>query len=300
MSIMVFGHSAPDTDSVVSAIAAAYLIGGEPYVQGEIQPEAEFVLEKFGLETPKRLESVAGADVALVDTTEPSQLPDDIAEANVKYVFDHHNLGGLKTRGAFEGWFMPVGCSSTVLRDYAECEGRELPVNLAGAMLCAILSDTVLFKSPTTTDADKTAAEKLAKIAGIEDYNALGMEMLRVKSAIGDKTADDLIGGDYKEIEINGKMFGTGQIELVDASMADRLVPAIRARLEELKNKKGYFGMIFLITDIMREGSRLFVFSDDDAKVAAALHADLNDHEAWVDGLMSRKKQIVIPLGEKI
>jgi len=300
MSILVFGHKSPDTDSVVSAIAAAHLLGGEARVQGAVNDEAKFVLGRFGLAEPKPLGPVAGADVALVDTTELSQLPDDIAEARVKYVFDHHNLGGLRTSGPFEGWFLPVGSTATVLHDFAVCEGRALPKGIAGAMLLAVISDTVLFKSPTSTDDDRRVVAELAKIAGIADYEALGMEMLRVKSAIAGQTADSLIGRDFKEFDISGKKLGIGQLELVDASMAGPMVPAIRARLREIKAERGYFGIIFFITDIMKEGSRLFVYSGDDAKIAGILKADLKDNEAWVPGLMSRKKQVVAPLNESL
>ncbi|MDR0367313.1 MAG: DHH family phosphoesterase, partial [Rickettsiales bacterium] len=183
MSIKVFGHKSPDTDSVISAIAAAYLLDGEPFVQGDLNRETRFVLEKFALAAPKRLESVAGESIALVDTSDPLHLPADIGDADIKYVFDHHNLGGIKTKGPFEGWFMPVGSTAAILFDYAKSKGVAIPADIAGAMAMAVISDTVLFKSPTTTGHDRRAVEELSEIAGI-DYEKLGMEMLVVKSSI--------------------------------------------------------------------------------------------------------------------
>jgi Inorganic pyrophosphatase/exopolyphosphatase len=307
MAILVFGHKNPDTDSVVSAIAEAAMLNfckgagmAEARIQGEITPETKFVLEKFGLETPKLLGSVAGEDVALVDTTELAQLPADISEANVKYIFDHHQLGGLRTNAPFEGWFCPYGCTCTILKKVADKYNDEIPKNVAGAMVCAILSDTVLFKSPTTTDNDKQAVEELAKIAGIEDIEALGMEMLRVKSSIADDNAIDLINRDYKDFDFNGKKVGIGQVELVELSMIDSKLDAIKTEMQKLKSDGEYWGIMMLITDIMKEGSLVVTYSDDDAKIGEILGGEFEDNQTWIDGIMSRKKQVAAPFAEML
>ncbi|MDL2328097.1 manganese-dependent inorganic pyrophosphatase [Ruminococcaceae bacterium OttesenSCG-928-A11] len=307
MSILVFGHKSPDTDSVVSAIAEAAMLNSckgegtaEARVQGEINPETKFVLDKFNLEAPKVLEDVSGKEVTLVDTTDPMQLPDNISEADVKYVFDHHQLGGLKTNSPFEGWFRPVGCTCTILKKVADKYGDEIPANVAGAMLCAILSDTVLFKSPTTTDNDKEVAEQLAKMAGVEDIEALGMEMLRVKSSITNDTATDLIKRDFKEFDFSGKKFGIGQVELIELSMIDSKLSDIKNEMQKMKNDNGYFGIIMLITDIMKEGSLVVAFTDDNEKIGEILGGEFSDNQVYIDGMMSRKKQVVAPLTEKL
>lgn len=307
MAILVFGHKNPDTDSVVSAIAGAEMLNSckgtgaaEARIQGDITPETKFVLERFELETPKIVESVAGENVALVDTTELAQLPDDIAEANVKYIFDHHMLGGLRTNAPFEGWFRPYGCTCTILKKVTDRYEGKISKEVAGAMLCAILSDTVLFKSPTTTDADKAAAKELAKIAEIDDIEALGMEMLRVKSSITDDSAADLIKRDYKDFDFNGKKFGVGQVELVELSMIDSKLDDIKVEMEKLKNEGGYWGVIMLITDIMKEGSLVVAYTDDNEKIGKILGGEFVDNQAWIDGVMSRKKQVAAPLAESL
>lgn len=305
--ILVFGHKNPDTDSVVSAIAEATMLNSckgegtaEARIQGEINPETKFVLDKFGLETPKILEEIAGKEVALVDTTDPNQLPEDINEADIKYIFDHHQLGGLKTNAPFEGWLRPVGCTSTILKKVADKYGDEISANVAGAMLCAILSDTVLFKSPTTTDNDKEVAEELAKMAGIDDIEALGMEMLRVKSSITNDSATNLIERDFKEFDFGGKKVGIGQVELIELSMIDSKLDDIKTEMQKLKEEGGYWGIIMLITDIMKEGSLVLSYSDNNERIGDILGGKFENNQVYIDGMMSRKKQVVAPLTEKL
>lgn len=307
MAILVFGHKNPDTDSVVSAIAEAAMLNSckgegaaEPRIQGEINPETKFVLDKFNLETPKLLENVSGKDVALVDTTDPMQLPDEIGEADIKFIFDHHQLGGLKTNSPFEGWLRPEGCTCTILKKVADKYDDKIPANIAGAMLCAILSDTVMFKSPTTTDNDREVVEQLAEIAGVEDYEALGMEMLRVKSSIENDSALDLVKRDFKDLDFGGKKFGVGQVELVELSMIDSKLDDIKAEMKKLKNEGEYWGIVMMITDIMKEGSLMLLETEDDAKVGEILGGEPIDGQVWIDGIMSRKKQVAAPLSEKL
>ncbi|MDR1476948.1 MAG: manganese-dependent inorganic pyrophosphatase, partial [Rickettsiales bacterium] len=271
MTIYVFGHKSPDTDTIVSAIAAAYLLRARGFdaiaaAQGAPPPESRFVLDKFELPTPEPMQSVAGKDVAVVDTTEPSQLPSDMAEADVKFVFDHHNLGGLKTKAAAEIWARPVGCTCTVLKEIFDFFRIEIPTDIAGAMMCAILSDTVLFKSPTTTEADKRAVDELEKKSGLFATD-IGMDMLRVKSSIESDSARDLLNRDFKEFMPKGKLFGIGQVELVDIRMIDSKLAEIKSEMKALKAAKGYWGVLMMITDIIRGGSILVAFTDDDAKI---------------------------------
>jgi manganese-dependent inorganic pyrophosphatase len=163
-------------------------------------------------------------------------------------------------------------------------------------MVCAILSDTVLFKSPTTTDDDREAVEELAKLAGIDDIEELGMEMLRVKSSISDDNASDLIKRDFKDFDFNGKKVGIGQLELIELSMIDSKLDDIKTEMQKLKVTDGYFGIIMLITDIMKEGSLVVIVSDDNTKIGQILGGEFVDGQVWIDGIMSRKKQVAAPL----
>lgn len=302
MATLVFGHSNPDTDSIVSAIALAYFMeDAEARAQGSPNKETAFVLEKFGLDVPEVVESVAGQKVALVDTTELTQLPADINEAEVVRVVDHHRLGGLITAMPLNVDVRVWGCTATVIWSlYIDIFKKEVPANIAGALACAIMSDTVLFKSPTTTEYDKRAVEELAKIAGIEDYEALGMEMLRVKSSIADDSAADLIDRDFKDFDFNGKKVGIGQVELTELSMIDPKLDDIKSEMQKLKNQGGYWGIIMLITDIMKEGSLVVAYTEDDAKIGEILGGSFEGNQAWIDGIMSRKKQVAAPLAEKL
>ena len=185
--IYVLGHKNPDTDSIVGAIAAANLYKGrgydvKPVAQGKPAPETAFVLEKFNLETPEVISSVAGKDFFLVDYADLKQAPDDFKEGRLLGIVDHHKLGDVSSDSPLECWIWPVGSSNTILKVMHDFYGVELPKNIAGAMLCAILSDTLIFNSPTATPLDKKVVEELAKIAEVEDIEALGMEMFKAKS----------------------------------------------------------------------------------------------------------------------
>ncbi|MDR2098642.1 MAG: manganese-dependent inorganic pyrophosphatase [Rickettsiales bacterium] len=302
--ITVLGHKSPDTDSVVSAIAYAYLLNARriearPAVQGTINGETRFVLEKFGLNVPETVDRIAELEVALVDSTEPGQLPPDIAGADIRYIVDHHNLGGLKTPAPIEVWTRPVGCTCTILKLMFDFYRVEIPSDIAGAMMCAILSDTVMFKSPTTTAEDKKAVDDLEKKSAMSAVD-VGMEMMRVKSSVENDSPEDLIGRDFKDFDIRGRKIGIGQIELVDLSLAAGKLPGIKAALQKLKKENGYFGILFMMTDIMKEGTELIAYTDDDAKVEGIFGIRLKDNRAWCQGMMSRKKQVVPPLEENL
>ncbi|MDR3125531.1 MAG: manganese-dependent inorganic pyrophosphatase [Candidatus Nomurabacteria bacterium] len=302
MATLVFGHTSPDTDTIVSAIAlASFLDDAEACALGEPNKETAYVLEKFSLDTPRIIEKVAGQKVAIVDTTELSQLPSDIEQAEIERVVDHHRLGGLTTAAPVNVDVRPWGCTSTVVWSlFIDIFGRAVPKNIAGAMVCAILSDTVLFKSPTTTKYDRRAVEELASTAGIEDVEGLGMEMLKVKSSIADDSAADLVKRDYKDFDFNGKKVGIGQVELVELAMIDPKLDDLKAELQKLKTDGEYWGVIMLITDIMKEGSLVVAYTDDDAEVGRILGGELVNGQGWIDGIMSRKKQVAAPLAAEL
>lgn len=300
------GHTNPDSDAIISAVAVAELLNtrGMDAVacrQGDVNPETSFILEKFGIKEPELITSVEGKDIALVDTTEVTQLPSDWEKANIKFVADHHKLGGLKTVAPLEFYGQPVGASSTIVANIFKSENKSIPANVAGAMMCAILSDTVLFKSPTTTDWDKNAVEMLAKIAGVEKPLELGLEMLKVKSSIENDSALTLINRDFKEFNINGKKLGVGQIELIDGSMAESKKPAILEEMKKILADGAYHSVILLITDIMKEGSEMLVASENIADIERVFGVKFDaNNTVWIDGMMSRKKQVIPPLEQKL
>ena len=331
--IQVFGHKNPDTDSVIGAIALAELqnqrgMPSSPRVQGPANPETSFVMERFNIKPPRITESVAGRQVSLVDFSDLTQAPHGFDSCTIVSMVDHHKLGTVTTAAPLEMWVWPVGCCNTILKAMYDFYGGYVPTYLAGGMLCAILSDTVLFKSPTTTDADRKAAEELAEIAGVKDIMALGMEMFRAKSDLND-TADNIFQRDYKEFDINGHKVGIGQLELMDAAMIDPIKDDLFRAARRLLEGNGCHTVLFLATDILKEGSQMLVVSRDLSATEKAFDVKLEpytlskvrksapayskesdtdyhahssdksspwaDHLAqhWMPGMMSRKKQVL-------
>ncbi|NQY64405.1 MAG: manganese-dependent inorganic pyrophosphatase [Alteromonadaceae bacterium] len=303
MPAYVVGHKIPDSDSICSAIALSYLkttIGEEtvPARLGELTPETLFILDKFGFEQPMLKTSYAGDSVYIVDHSDIELAPDDIDEATILGIIDHHKLGDLTTSTPLECWIRPVGCTNTIIKMMFDFHSVEIPKNIAGAMMCAILSDTVIFKSPTTTTADKKCVEALAEIAGIEDYKALGMEMFKVKSAVAGTPIRVLVKRDFKDFNMNGKKVGIGQLEVIDLAVFDNIKAELTADIAKLKEEGDRHSVLLLLTDIMKEGSELLVVSDDEALSSKAFNKPTVDGKVWLDGVLSRKKQVVPPLQE--
>lgn len=300
MSVYVVGHKSPDTDSVCAAIAYAYLkkqlgMDAVPAVQGDLNPETTFVLEKFGVEKPQVLTDGAGKQVILVDHSDKSQSLDNIDEAEIVEVVDHHKIGDITTPNPIFFLAAPVGCTCTVIKVLYDYHGVEIPKDIAGIMLCAILSDTVIFKSATKTDKDVEIAKALAQIAGVDDPEALGMDMFKAKSDVAGKPPRDLIFRDFKDFDMSGKKVGIGQIEVVDLSLLDELKDGIYEEMKKVKEEGGRHSIFLMLTDIMKEGTELLAITDEPAVVEKAFGKALEGRSVWLDGVMSRKKQVVPP-----
>ena len=298
MSTYIFGHTNPDSDSIIGAISLSYLknqLGEEciPTRQGDISDETKFILEKFGGSTPKLKTSYAGESVYLVDFSDLAQAPKDIKEATILGIVDHHKLGDITTDTPLECWIRPIGCTNTIIKEMFDYHKVEIPADLAGMMMCAILSDTVIFKSPTCTKLDTRVVKELAEIAGVKDYKALAMEMFIAKSAVEGASARDLNTRDYKEFDMNGVKVGVGQLEMVDISVLEPREDELLEDMQKLKEEGGLHSVLILLTDIMKEGSKLLVASDDESKIETAFDTKLQNHKVWLDGVLSRKKQVI-------
>lgn len=303
MANYVVGHKIPDSDSICSAIALSYLkttLGEHtvPARLGELTPETMFILDKFGFEQPELKTSYAGEGVYIVDHSDLELAPDDIAQATILGIIDHHKLGDLTTTSPLEIWVRPVGCTNTIIKMMYDFHNVQIPKNIAGAMLCAILSDTVIFKSPTCTTADIKCVEALAEIAGIEDFKELGMDMFRVKSAVQGTPIRDLVKRDFKDFNMNGHKVGIGQLEVIDLAVFDDIKDELYDDIAELKAEGGRHSVFLLLTDIMKEGSELLIASDSAILAEQAFGVIPKDGKAWLDGVLSRKKQVVPPLQE--
>ena len=310
MKVYVVGHMNPDTDSVCSAIVFSYLLNkwkekgglvkieGEavPAIQGEPNPETKFVLEKFNVETPEIIEDVEGKTIALVDFSEKAQAPKNIEKAEIIAIVDHHKIGDVTTPNPILFVNLPVGCTATVLKKLFDWSGVEIPKELAGLMLASILSDTVIFKSATTTEMDKEVAKELAEIAGIENIEEFGIEVKAKLSAVDELSARDIILRDFKDFDMSGNKVGIGQIELVDLKLIEGRKEEILEELKKMKAEGGYHTIALMLTDIMKEGTELLVVTDDASVIEKAFGKKLEGNSVWLDGVMSRKKQVVPPL----
>ncbi len=303
MSALVLGHKNPDTDSIIAALAAANLYQGRgidavAVAQGAPAPETEYVLNRFNLKSPEVVTSVAGKDIYLVDFSDLGQAPDDFKEANLKGIVDHHKLGDVTSDSPLECWIQPLGCSNTVLKLMHDYYGVKIPADLAGGMLCAILSDTLLFKSPTCTEADVKAAHELAEIACIKDIDVLGMDMFKAKSNLN-AAPRDLIFRDFKDFDMNGKKIGIGQLELISLDMVSSDLKASLAQELAKVEGEGRDGAVLVLTDIMKEGSEILVSSKDLKDVILKALGASSEGE-FLKGVMSRKKQVVPPLQKAV
>lgn len=309
--VYVVGHKNPDTDSVCSAIAFAYLLNewkkmdckimkvdkeAVPVIQGEPNAETKFVLEKFGFSVPEVMTEGEGKVVALVDHSDKVQSLDNIDKAEILAVVDHHKIGDVVTPNPILFVNFPVGCTATVLKFLFDKTGVAIPQNIAGILLASILSDTVIFKSATTTELDKIVAEELAKMVGITDITKFGIEVKSKLSDVSGMSIRDIIMRDYKDYNMSGKKVGVGQIEMIDLSLIEGRREELYNELQKMKVEGGYHSIVFMLTDIMKEGTDLMVVTDDPSIIEKAFGKKLEGKSVWLDKVMSRKKQVVPPL----
>ncbi len=288
--VYVVGHKSPDTDTVVSAIVYAKIKGYIPVTQGAINEETAFVLDKFGVPAPGDLGSAEGKKLVLVDHNEASQAPDNLDKAQIVEIIDHHKMN-FNYPDPIAIHVEPVGSTATILAKLYQDEVTK-DKQMAGLLLGALLSDTVIFKSPTTTEEDKRVASQLAEVAGIADIEAFGIDVKKAKANIADKPIKDVVLADFKNFDFAGKKVGIGQTEVVDINDVYNRASEVMDFLNDLKGKEAYEMLIFVATDIVKEGSELY-YVGDKAKMETAFNTTVGDQSVWIDGLLSRKKQVV-------
>ena len=305
--VIVIGHKSPDTDSIGAAISYSYLqrqMGVEAVAgrAGELNKESKFALEYFGVEAPEFISSVARKNesdekqkVILVDHNESKQCVEGIQDAEVIEVVDHHRLGDFETSNPIFMLFCPVGCVNTIIYHLYKMRGIQPTRAVAGMMLSAIISDTVLFRSPTTTDKDREAVKELAELAGV-DYEQYGMEMLKAGADISDYSAEQLASNDRKEFESAGNTFTVGQISVMDVAPINAKKDAIMAVLEKNKAEKGYVASYLMVTDILAEDTFLWFTDGAQEIVEAAFEKKADNQCVYLPKVMSRKKQVSPPL----
>lgn len=302
--ILVFGHKNPDTDTITSALVYAYLkqqlgVDAEAVRLGEVNNETAFALEKFGFDAPRLVEKVApeAAEVILVDHNEFQQSAEDIQDVTISEVIDHHRIANFETANPLYYRAEPVGCTATILNKMFKENDVEVPANYAGLMLSAIVSDTLLLKSPTCTPQDVKAATELAAKAGVnlEEY---GLAMLKAGADLSDKSLEDLLSLDAKEFEMGSSKVIIAQVNAVDVND----VLSRQAELELLLNKevaeKGLDLFFFVVTDILNNDSVAVPAGQLAPRSAEAFGTILANNQIELKGVVSRKKQIVPTLTE--
>ncbi|ECB9825545.1 manganese-dependent inorganic pyrophosphatase [Listeria monocytogenes] len=295
---LVFGHKNPDTDTICSAISYAELKKAqgadiEAVRLGELNSETAFVLDYFQVTAPRLVQTVANevSEVALVDHNERQQSVDDIDDVTVTAVVDHHRIANFETSDPLYYRAEPVGCTTTILLKMFRENEVEVSKSVAGLMLSAIISDTLLFQSPTCTEEDKVAAQKLAQIADV-DIQSYGMEMLKAGADVSKKTVAELLL-DAKEFNMNDNKVEIAQINVVDVND----VLSRRAEVEALMTQnivdKGLDLYLFVITNILTNDSVGIAIGSKTAVVEEAYGVKFVENQAPLKGVVSRKKQVV-------
>lgn len=305
--ILVFGHKNPDNDAISAAVGYAYLknqlakAAGEDVTYeacrlGVLPPETEWILGERGIEQPRLLESVGEGDkVILVDHNEALQSVDGLENAEIVEIVDHHRLGGLVTAQPLRFTARPVGSTAAIVAREFEIEGVEMPEGIAALLLGAMLTDTVIMKSPTTTDFDRDIIASTAEAVGV-DFTQYGLDIFKCRSNPEELPVGDIIGADAKEFQLqNGNTVFIAQFETVDLQAVLGREAEIREAMRALVAEKNYQFMLFLATDILAEGSQ-FICEGDTEFVNKVFDIDVTGKSVWMPGVLSRKKQVAAPL----
>lgn len=297
--VLVLGHKNPDTDSICSAIAYAELkkqlgMDAEPVRLGELNGETEYALKEFNSEVPRLVETVANEvkEVILVDHNERQQSVSDIDQVRVLEVIDHHRIANFETADPLYYRAEPVGCTATILNKLYKENGVEISKPVAGLMLSAIISDSLLFKSPTCTEQDVKAAKELAEIAGVnaEEY---GLAMLKAGADISDKTVEQLISLDAKEFQMGDYKVEIAQVNTVDTNDVLAKQAELEAVITANVADKDLDLFLLVVTDILENDSVALALGSQAPVVEKAYNVTLENNTALLKGVVSRKKQVV-------
>lgn len=300
---LVFGHQKPDTDTIAAAMAFSYYQNQlgyetEAVALGEVNDETKYALKEFGMKAPRVVETVANEvdSVMLVDHNEPQQSVADLDKVTVTHLIDHHRLADFNTAQPLWVTMRPYGCVSTIITELFQAAHIDIPQNLAGMMLSAIISDTLLLKSPTTTDHDGEAVKYLAKVAGV-DYEEYGLKMLKAGTNLVAKGDEEIVDGDAKTFELSDTKVRIGQVNTVDLDDVFSRQEGIEAAMQSMMDENGYDTFVLIVTNILNSDSDLLVLGDNLDKVEEAFDKKLNDQKRMnLPGVVSRKKQVVPPL----
>jgi manganese-dependent inorganic pyrophosphatase len=300
MTTLVFGHKAPDTDSTGSPLIWAWYLSetgtpAEARLLGQPNTEALFVAERWGYDLPPVIEDVTADDqVVIVDTNNPAELPASINDADVRAIIDHHKLvGGLETKGPIDITVRPLACTATIMHDLMGDAAKTAPEGIKGLMLSCILSDTLEFRSPTTTDHDRAVAEALAADLGI-DIPSYAAEMFAAKSDVSAFSDAELLRMDSKEYGVGDTKFRVSVLETTAPQMVLDRKASLMESMTTVAQEDGVDQVLLFVVDILNEEATLLVPNDLVKTVAAkSFGAEVSGDTVVLPGIMSRKKQII-------
>ncbi|MEM9351193.1 MAG: manganese-dependent inorganic pyrophosphatase [Pseudomonadota bacterium] len=299
--IKVFGHKAPDTDSTCSAIVWSWYLNevkGEaaaPKLLGEPNTEAAFVLAHWGLEKPEIISGVAADEpIVIVDTNNPAELPDGVNDADIRAIIDHHKLvGGIETKGPIDITIRPLACAATVMIDLMGDDAAKMPKEVKAAALSCILSDTLEFRSPTTTDHDRALAEQLAGDLGI-DMGDYASQMFEAKSDVSAFSDAELLRMDSKEYEVSGTKFRVSVLETTAPKIVLDRKASLMDTMTTVAAEDGVDQVLLFVVDILNEEATMLIPNELTKNVAEkSFSADVSGDSVVLPGIMSRKKQII-------
>ncbi|TFJ38590.1 manganese-dependent inorganic pyrophosphatase [Carnobacterium divergens] len=301
-NVLIFGHLNPDTDAITSAISFAYLqkqlgVEAEAVAVGNVSEETAFALNYFNVAAPRVVETVANEtnQVMLVDHNEFQQSVSDIRDVEVLAVVDHHRIANFETANPLYYRAEPVGCTNTIILKMYKEQQIAIPKEIAGLMASAIISDSLLFKSPTCTQEDIAAAKELATIAEI-DLETYGLDLLKAGTNLADKSAADLLNMDAKSFPMGDKNVRIAQVNTVDIN--DVFVK--QADLEAAMKKEDFDLFILVVTNILDSDSVILAVGEPISAVEKAFDVTLENNKALLKGVVSRKKQVVPQLTEAL
>ena len=302
----IFGHKNPDTDAISSAIIMADFeqqtgnTEAKPYRLGEVGPETQYALDHFNVDTPELLsDDLNNQNVILVDHNEFQQSADTIDKSSIQHVVDHHRISNFETVAPLYYRAEPVGCTATILYKMYKERGFEIKPEIAGLMISAIISDSLLFKSPTCTQQDIDAAEALKSIADI-DLESYGLEMLKAGASTTDKTASQLLNMDAKSFNMGDYITRIGQVNTVDIDEVFQRQEELEKEMLEVSTNEKYDLFVLLVTDIINSDSKILVVGAEKDKVGNAFNVRLDNNTAFLPGVVSRKKQVVPQITEAL
>ncbi|UJL47335.1 manganese-dependent inorganic pyrophosphatase [Virgibacillus sp. NKC19-16] len=303
---LIFGHKSPDTDTISSALAYADLKGelgkdAEPARLGSVSKETQFALDYFSVEAPQLIEKVPSdvEDVILVDHNEFQQSVDNIDEVRIAEVIDHHRISNFETKEPLYFRAEPVGCTATILNKMYKEKGVPVSKEIAGLLVSAIISDSLLLKSPTCTQEDIDAAYELAEIAGV-NLQTYGLELLQAGADLSDKTVTELLTMDAKEFSMGDAKVEIAQVNAVDTSQIYAFQDDIETEIAQIVKDKDLDLFLFVVTDILNNDSEVLARGVGQAKVESGFDVLLDENNrAVLKGVVSRKKQIVTVLTDE-